>query len=173
MGVAPAGQMQTHGEAPIPVLRAPINPSAASQVATPIDSQVSNSGKTIDSFFQTSKTAPSARAVSVSNEKSRKKAKCGSKSFLWHFMDNAGIPMFFGDTGPELDPRLKRDYRDPQLPDLNVKNGMNRVDSTRDGVSATAAQRGASCDPQMILHKIPEGQLDGTQVSPQNVKIEP
>lgn len=151
-------------------LRAPIvSPTGPPSYSTParaIDSR-------IDSFFQISKSA-APPPVPASGEKSRKKSKKSeSKSFLWHVMDNAGIPMFFGEAGPELDPRLKRNYVDPRLPVVEAKGNARKSDFTQETNSVNSTQGETSCDSQQILHKIPEGQLDGTQVMPQSVKTEP
>lgn len=161
-GVTPTSQMQAPGVPQSPVLRAPINPSGPSQ-----------SGKSIDSFFQISRTAMPVGAVPQSIETHKKSKSGDSKSFLWHLMDNAGVPMFYGNTGPELDPRLRRNYQDPQLPDMNVKNNKRKAESTQDNVQANSKDSGDSNDAPQIPHKIPEGQLDGTQLVPPNVKSEP
>ncbi len=81
---------------------------------------------------------------------------------IWHILDNVGVPMFSGDTSPDLDPRLSRDYVDPPMPSSDANRTKSSVLETTDKTTDTSASSGS----RLGSPKIPESELQGTEFTP-------
>jgi hypothetical protein len=129
--------------------------------------------RAIDSFFRISKPQQSSNSLpSPDDKQSSRKSKSSAGKMLFRIMDNVGIPMFLHDTGPDLDPRLRRDYTDPPMPNLKPtsspeKSGLSNTKNS-DNTERNSTQRNS----QSMPHKIPESQLEGTEPTP-HVQVTP
>ena len=92
---------------------------------------------TVDTFFQ---CPPAALPQAQSKSKTR-----GPGRFLWHVLDNLGVPMFYS-TDEDLDPTINRAFAMPAPP--------------------VPGKTGGQVTPQ----KIPDSELEGTEPSPDNAK---
>lgn len=125
----------------------------------------------VESFFQISGTPSRAGASPVfpdasmsrtgrSNEgasppqPSAKSAAAAPFRFLWHVMDNAGVPMFFGKSDENIDPSLRQGYASA----ISAPTSLRRPVDSNSGVS----ESGAANTPSVTPHKIPESELEGT-----------
>ena len=108
-----------------------------------LENESTTKSNSVDSFFQCGalQNLPSMskrdRTKALSTETDvgafqklpKEETKTGSPHpsagrFLWHFMDNLGIPMFYGNHDEALDPSIRRAYSNPKLPDIN-QPGLN------------------------------------------------
>jgi hypothetical protein len=92
---------------------------------------------TVDTFFQCPPAAPS--------EGQRQSKARGPGRFVWHVLDNLGVPMFYSKDA-DLDPTINRAFAMPLPPVLEKTNGP--------------------VTPQ----KIPASELEGTEPSPNDAK---
>jgi hypothetical protein len=69
-------------------------------------------------------------------------------------MDNAGVPMFFGNKDNDLDPSLRQGYESSIL----SQSKALKSDQASAGATAGSASGAPSHGPQ----KIPESELEGT-----------
>ncbi len=143
-----------------------------------------NSGS-VESFFQISNTLKTPAAEYTSNDKTAshllsefnspepKRAAAGAPfRFLWHVMDNAGVPMFFGKNDDDLDPSLRHGYSETNYSKPNyagtISPGQSRSSATdykpANTIEGTtrATARSATGAPSQTPHKIPESELEGT-----------
>lgn len=127
----------------------------------------------VESFFQinnnktpaaeyTSNNKTAARLLSEFNSPEPKKSAAGAPfRFLWHVMDNAGVPMFFGKNDDDLDPSLRQGHAEQSNSGHEHSTAANsRPASTVEGTTR-ATERGAVA-PSPGPHKIPESELEGT-----------
>lgn len=97
------------------------------------------------------KTDSSAASPPTSSAKS---AAAAPFRFLWHVMDNAGVPMFFGKSDDNLDPSLRQGYASA----ISAPAALRRPVDQKSGVT----ESGAATMPAVTPHKIPESELEGT-----------
>lgn len=141
---------------------APGNAPPASNSSTP------TAGNSVETFFQVS---PEVRNSSentkmlpgVSSRSDRKTKSIGPAVYrcVWHVLDDAGVPMFFGHD-PYIDPSIKGTYLipSPKLPrerglDKEFEQGVSGVDTTP---ASPAASTPAS---EPVPQKIPQSELEG------------
>lgn len=119
----------------------------------------------VESFFQLTPFnvahPPSSRsAPDTVQPGSQEEKKFSAGRFIWHVLDNAGVPLPVRDTSGDLDPSLRNGYALPARPhELEQK-----VDST---AAAKPAQGDGKLNPT-VLDKIPRGELEGTDYSMTN-----
>jgi hypothetical protein len=92
--------------------------------------------------------------------------------FLWHLLDNVGIPVPIGSHDQALDPSIRRNYVNPPLPDPDkYRNSANRNtvanDSMPSQIPSSAVGPGDSTRVPAISiqQKIPTSELEGTDLS--------
>ena len=116
--------------------------------------QINNTGKTPAAGYA-SHDQSTARLLSEFNSPEPKKSATGAPfRFLWHVMDNAGVPMFFGKNDDDLDPSLRQGY-----------SSAVTIEAKQSGLidpSTGATGNGAVNAPSKGPHKIPESELEGT-----------
>jgi hypothetical protein len=111
-----------------------------------------NDDKTTASLTSEFSAAPQRRSKSVVGAPGR---------FLWHALDNMGVPMLFGKHDDDLDPTLRNGYTSPSGIDRRKTMTIDNLDPGATGSSAVNAQ-------SSNLHKIPESELEGTDSSVKN-----
>jgi hypothetical protein len=82
------------------------------------------------------------------NQSTKKKPLKGAAKLIWHTLDNLGVPMFIGKDN-DLDPSLRQGYVAPS--------------------SAISNRQSVPITPQ----KIPESELEGTDISPKTDSVIP
>ncbi len=111
--------------------------------------------------FRDDKTTASLTSELRTEPQRRSKSAVGAPGrFLWHALDNMGVPMFFGKHDDDLDPTLRDGYTSPSST-ATIKN-MN-VDSHDRGATDSSANAQSTNS-----HKIPESELEGTDSSVKN-----
>lgn len=147
----------------------------------------------LDTFFQLS---PSSQAIAVdksvadiANPEPISK-KTGASNFLWHVLDNLGVPISKGNHDPAIDPRIKEKMALPPYQNTATlrdaatsrDTGTSRAATTSGdaGSSSANTSRGegpsgaasSSVQPSQttppVLHKIPESELQGLDPVLQN-----
>jgi hypothetical protein len=118
---------------------------------------------TVESFFQVSPAQRSARPTASSSDATKLSEdqddhKKSVKRFLWHTLDNIGVPMFFGNKDDDLDPSLAHGYI------MRSENGA-RAAQTPNKDNATA---NSAVINQPSVHKIPDSELEGVNFSVKN-----
>lgn len=110
----------------------------------------SNSFRSADTNF----ASQSNSLRQSSSAESRKSAGVAPLRFLWHVMDNAGVPMFFGNKDNDLDPSLRQGYESSII----SQSKALKSNEASAGATVGSASRAPSHGPQ----KIPESELEGT-----------
>jgi hypothetical protein len=105
----------------------------------------------VDSFFQLNQSA--ANLPPQFSAPAKKSTGGAPFRFFWHVMDNAGVPMFFGKSDDDLDPSLRQGYAGT----ISVESKYPKPNQDP-GVGASSAPTPQS----QGSHKIPEGELEGT-----------
>ncbi|HEY9732359.1 MAG TPA: hypothetical protein V6C89_10635 [Drouetiella sp.] len=123
----------------------------------------------IDSFFQmdsgpvgrsSNSNLPERNAVAKSQSTTPNSAETTRSAgiaplrFLWHVMDNAGVPMFFGNKDDDLDPSLRQGYTGSTVSRTKAAPSAPVINVGTAGSAVTAPSQGP--------HKIPESELEGT-----------
>jgi hypothetical protein len=118
---------------------------------------------TVESFFQVSPAPRSARPAASGADtaklgENQDEHKKSVKRFLWHALDNIGVPMFFGNKDDDLDPSLAHGYI------MRSENGARAAQaSNQDKATANSAVVN-----QPSVHKIPDSELEGVNFSVKN-----
>jgi hypothetical protein len=111
--------------------------------------------------FRDDKTTAKLTSELRAEPQRRSKSAVGAPGrFLWHALDNMGVPMFFGKHDDDLYPTLRDGYMSPSST-ATIKN-MN-VDSHDRGATDSSANAQSTNS-----HKIPESELQGTDSSVKN-----
>ncbi len=119
----------------------------------------------VESFFQinqppipqnsSGKYATQRSSMRQTNSQTAKESAAGAPfRLLWHVMDNAGVPMFFGKDSNDLDPGLRQGYTSAITEKAKA--------STPAMSGAPAGDNSASSAQTISPHKIPENELEGT-----------
>ena len=144
----------------------PASSASASSSASYPSTPSSATGKgSIESYFQLSGSRSSVPPEVRSRPDDATKKKFSPGKALWHILDNAGVPMFGGNTDADIDPRITRSYIDPPLPNLNSKVGKasdDTIDTSK--LHTISSDKDPGYAIQGTPHKIPEGQLEGTDL---------
>lgn len=101
-----------------------------------LDASASKSDLKLDAQLEASTTASSPKSAAGAPFR-----------FVWHVLDNAGVPMFVGKHDSDLDPTLRRGYTgtNPIAPSAPLNASEQAASTTR------------------TPHKIPESELEGTK----------
>lgn len=122
----------------------------------------------VEAFFQVDQSKKNSRqvllmqsgTVTPTGDSTSKWRTHGYSRFLWHVLDNAGIPMFWGQDTSYIDPSLKETYliSAPKLPcerDVNVEIKESMTSPTQ------PASAPVTTNAPALLQKIPESELEG------------
>jgi hypothetical protein len=145
--------------------------SAQAQLRGAINQNQAAPSNAVESFFQCApiQNLPPGPAVlnsrrtdlqhkaAASAEQDSIKGKAGR--FMWHVLDNAGIPMPLKGKEDGLDPSLRRSYTNPPLPDIERTNIRDR--GSEELVQSTI-QSSTTVD---VRQKIPLSELEGVEIS--------
>ena len=126
----------------------------------------------VESFFQlrnsniiTGVSPPSTKpASSATGDKDESSFLHHAGRFVWHVLDNAGVPMFFHESNDIDHPRIGKTYvvPPPKLPrESAIVKEMNNPTAATTSVSKTPAQP-TSESAQSAPQKIPASELEGT-----------
>lgn len=118
----------------------------------------SDSDNSVQAFFDLAPINSNSKAIERRQTAGEEKSTgdFSLKKFLYHSMDNIGVPMWTGRTDSQLAPGLKRAYVDPPLPTL-TKHGSEKE------VQQLFSQEGAIAGGKPSLApKIPLSELEGT-----------
>jgi hypothetical protein len=134
----------------------------------------------IESFFQIPRTTAGPRPTTVlstdqvdqryakveaGSAKNNSPALSGAGRFLWHVLDNAGVPMVFGkhsDLDPLIDPGTLDSLSLGQLEKSKTKWS---TDSRRDDVQSFVGSESAiPLNNGGSTHKIPQSELEGVDL---------
>jgi hypothetical protein len=148
---------------------ASVTPAPALQQTVVKESAPSPQDNSVEAFFQVGRSnRNSARnllmqsAIIPSSDKTSKWRSHGPTRLLWHVMDNAGIPMFFGQDTSYIDPSIKETYviPAPLLPRKDAK--VEELEKERiTPVASQAPTSPATPNSPNALQKIPESELEG------------
>jgi hypothetical protein len=129
--------------------------------------QIDNNGRTPASQY-TSNNKTASRLLSEFNSPEPRKSAAGAPfRFLWHVMDNAGVPMFVGKNDDDLDPSLRQGYQGQNFSGQSYSGQSHstaadyKPTSTVEGTNGVP-RRSAVSAPSPGPHKIPESELEGT-----------
>ena len=138
--------------------------------------QIDNNGR-VPAASYTSNNKTASRLLSEFNSPEPTKSAAGAPfRFLWHVMDNAGVPMFFGKSDDDLDPSLRLGYRSQgafrggdgaglEAGGPSRLGSRRSVDTTtRHSVDTATTRRSVDATENRAVapHKIPESELEGT-----------
>ncbi len=126
----------------------------------------------VESFFDCEPIAPQGVRTSFTGNpnSNRKKSGWHAEKFLWHVLDNAGVPMFLGNRQAELDPSISaRAYINPPEREpthtlgerIRRKSTTTVVQTKPENASKDPALVATPADPKSILHRIPQSELEG------------
>ena len=120
----------------------------------------------VESFFQID-TKPRNNPQSLLMQPATAATKSNRNShmfrpdrFVWHVLDNMGVPMFFGNHDSYLDPSLRESYviPSPKLP--NEKDVVKEIETSPSPRIPNFPQP-TSATSESIHQKIPESELEG------------
>ena len=149
--------------------------SAAPAPSTPVlretivkDSGTSSQENSVASFFQIDpdqrnnpKNLLMQPATVASAPKQSKRRSNGFYRCMWHILDNAGVPMFFGQDTAYVDPSISGTYVIPS-PKLPREKGLEKqMESSLTVVGKPLPSTPASSASQDATQKIPQTELEG------------
>ena len=139
-------------------------------IGSPADASTDKSDDSVASFFQinAAKTGPAYGLIN-SNTKSGS-APGASHSAFWHIMDNLGVPLPTGNNTEALDPSLRRNYVNPELPNINnYKTRSGKTQNLSGGYQPTPTSSTQTPAATAInMQKIPASELEGVDYSAKN-----
>jgi hypothetical protein len=130
------------------------------------------SENSVESFFQVNaaKTGPGYKLMNAGSVSGSSPA--ANHTALWHIMDNLGIPVPTGSNAEALDPSLRRNYVNPELPEINhyKSRSVKRQPLIEEAQNQPPAIRSAQQPaPSAInIQKIPDSELEGLDFSAKN-----
>jgi hypothetical protein len=135
-----------------------------------------NKASTVESFFDCDAVPPIGQQSRPPGGTDAADNKSGwhAGRLIWHVLDNAGVPMFFGNRDADLDPKIgSRAYINPpdRVPSQTLGEKIRRksvktvVQSKPDSSLQDPTLVATPADPKTILHKIPQSELEGIDES--------
>jgi hypothetical protein len=139
-------------------------------IGSPADASTGKSDDSVASFFQinAAKTGPAYGLIN-SNTKSGS-SPGATHSALWHIMDNLGVPLPTGSNTDALDPSLRRNYVNPELPNINnykARSGKTQTLSKGYQPPPTSSTQTPAATA-INMQKIPASELEGVDYSAKN-----
>lgn len=141
-------------------------------IGAPTDASTGKLDDSVASFFQinAAKTGPGYGLIKSSTTSTSGSAPGATHSALWHIMDNLGVPVPTGNNTEALDPSLRRNYVNPELPNINnykTRSGKTQT-LTRGYEAPPTASTQTPAATAINMQKIPESELEGVDYSAKN-----
>jgi hypothetical protein len=133
------------------------------------DSLAKPADNSVEAFFQVSpskRNSPQNLSMQaetfISTEANKSKSHSnGVSRCIWHILDNAGIPMFWGQDTSYIDPSIRETYLTPppKLPGEGA--AVKEIEKTTTTQVSQPPLQPATANSSAMLQKIPESELEG------------